>query len=275
MYADDLALIAASSECLQGMLDLVHQYARRWRYQLNSTKSVVMVLGESTATRSRQRSLRMWRLGDSILGEVNDQHHLGILRSVSVSTFPRTNERASAGRSAFFALNSIGSRFGSLHPLTSLKLYRSLCLPILLYGSELWVLSKAELVFLERVHRKILRTIQGLPTRCSSSSLNTLLGILSIEDNIRQRMLGFLVSTLSLPPDSLARQILVARVKGDATKGVIKRYQDLLSTLNLPNLTELIECGRLTPRNIWRIMLTLTSWRMLALSILAPATSSF
>ena len=60
-----------------------------------------------------------------------------------------------------FALNSMGTRFGCLHPLTSLRLYRSLCLPIMLYGSELWFLTKTELMFLERVHRKILRSLDS------------------------------------------------------------------------------------------------------------------
>ena len=157
------------------------------------------LFGEATATRKRERAVRKWMLGDSPLQEVDEQHHLGILRIVANSSFGRTNERATAGRSAFFALNSVGSRFGCLHPLTSLKLYRSLCLPILLYGSELWMLSKTELLFLERVHRKILRTILGVPTRCPYSSLTTLLGSQSIENCIRQRILGFIVSTAKNP----------------------------------------------------------------------------
>ena len=32
MYADDLALIATSPEELQGMLDVVQEYAQKWRY---------------------------------------------------------------------------------------------------------------------------------------------------------------------------------------------------------------------------------------------------
>ena len=77
------------------------------------------------------------KLGDSVVQEVDEQHHLGILRSVLNSTVKNTNERCSACRSAFYALNAVGSRFGSLHPTTSFKLYQSLCLPVLLYGAEI------------------------------------------------------------------------------------------------------------------------------------------
>ncbi len=51
--------------------------------------------------------------------------HLGILRLVSASGSTRISNRGSAGRSAFFALNSVGARFGCLHPITSYKLYAS------------------------------------------------------------------------------------------------------------------------------------------------------
>ena len=52
-----------------------------------------------------------------------------ILRTVHPSTIHRTMERCTSGRSTFFALNSVGSRFGSLHPTTSLRLYNSLSIP--------------------------------------------------------------------------------------------------------------------------------------------------
>ena len=48
MYTDDLALVASSPEELQTMLDIVSRYASQWRYQLNSSKSVILVLGESS-----------------------------------------------------------------------------------------------------------------------------------------------------------------------------------------------------------------------------------
>ena len=152
MYADDISLIAKSLHvCRPCWTYIACEYARKWRYQLNSVNSLVMVMGESAVTRLRERLRRVWKLGNSIVCETDEQHHLGILRS---STVHRTNKRATAARSAFFALNVVGSRFGSLHLFTSLKLYRAICLPILLYGCEVWACSKTELLFLKRVHRK-------------------------------------------------------------------------------------------------------------------------
>ena len=63
----------------------------------------------------RQTETHTERLRDP---EEDSQPHLGILRSVSISTLLLTSERCSAGRSAYFSLNAIGARFGCLHPAT-------------------------------------------------------------------------------------------------------------------------------------------------------------
>ena len=231
---------------LQAMLDLVYRYAWKWHYELNTTKSVVMVFGEAAVTRRRERAHRNWLLREASLREVDESHHLGVLRCVSSSTVSRTNERATAYRSAFFALNSVGSRFGSLHSLTSLKFYEALCHPILLYGSE----TKSELLFLERVQRRVLRTIQGLPVRCHSTCLTKLLVVISIEDNTIERSLGFIVATANLPVDSLARQVLVARANSPGATGVVKRYGEILEQLNLPGLPALL--AALPKMSVWK-----------------------
>ena len=67
MYADDLALIATSPEELQGMLDIVQEYAQKWRYSLRPGKSKVMVFG------CRNHSPSCWKLGNDTI-EVVEQH---------------------------------------------------------------------------------------------------------------------------------------------------------------------------------------------------------
>ena len=136
--ADDLPLVASSPDELQAMLDIVSHYASQWRYQLNSSKSMILVCGELPRSRALARSSRQLSLAGQKLQEVDEHHHLGILRSVRYSTLSHTSERCAAARSAFSALNAVGSRFGCLHPVTSYRLYSTLSLPIMLYGCELY-----------------------------------------------------------------------------------------------------------------------------------------
>ena len=234
MYADDLALVADSPEELQAMLNIVCTYAGKWHYNLNAGKSFVMIFGESPCSRTHARSSRNWYLGNEEVEEADEVHHLGILRSVSLSTISRTTERCTAGRSAFFALNSVGSRLGCLHPVTSHRLYSTLCLPIMLYGSELWSLTNAELNIFERTHRKILRTIQGLPTRCPTTALQSLIGSRSITSFISQRQLTFINSIFNMQSSDLPKQILEVRIANPNAKGITATWKNLVDKLCLP-----------------------------------------
>ena len=137
-----------------------------------------------------------------------------------------TSERCSAGRSAYFSLNAIGARFGCLHPATILRLYKAYCLPVLLYGSELWNITRTELIMFERVHRKILRTILGLPVRCNSKALLHITETLSINAFIHQRQLNFIHSFTFLPPYSLLLQLLRKRLENPLSIGLIPAIQN-------------------------------------------------
>ena len=251
MYADDLALIADSPEDLQAMLDIVSSYAHAWRYTFNAQKSAVLVFGEAPRCRAAARNSRRWTLDGAVIQESNEYHHLGVLRTVNPSSFPRTSERCTAGRSAFFALNGVGSRFGCLHPITSYRLYQALCLPITLYGSELWSLTKTELLMLERAHSKILRTIQGLPTRCPLPALRNLLGSQCVSSYIAQRQLAFVNSIATMNPSALPRRLLEYRISCNPTSGCIPEWSKLLSSLNLPSIIELLHCQR--THSSWKI----------------------
>ena len=138
----------------------------------------------------------------------------------------------------------VGTRFGCLHPLTSLRLYSTFCVPVMLYGCELWVPSKSEFLMLEWVHRKILRTIQGLPIRCSSLALQILVGLPSVSSIIFQHQLAFLHSLSAMSSNSLPLQLMLLRLSSLPRKGLIFHLQHILAELSLPSLSDI-------PRGSW------------------------
>ena len=154
------------------------------------------------------------------------------------------SRRCAAGRSAFFALNAVGSTFGCLHPVTSYRLYSTLSLPIMLYGCELWTTSKTESLILEHIHRKILRTIHSLPVRCPSVALSSLLGSRDISSYILQQQLFFINSITSMSTTDLPRLILEQRLTNRLLSGIIPLWQQLLDKFRLPSLEQLISTQR-------------------------------
>ena len=130
----------------------------------------------------------------------------------------------------------------SLHPVTSYRPYNSLCIPILLYGAELWTLTKTELNMMEHMftEKYCVRTIQGLPTRCPNSSLNILLGSDDIESRIMQHKLNFINSKANLDDNALAKKLLLARAEDPSARGLIVNLRQLLDKANLPSITALL-----------------------------------
>ena len=149
----------------------------------------------------------------------------------------RTNLQLGKGCSSFFALNRYGSRFGCLHPIVALKLYSTFSLPRLLYGAELWDLTKTELNMFERLHRKILRTIQGLPTRCPVSAIHLLLGVPPIKFIILEKKLLFLHSVLRLRNHCLCKKTLLCRMNDQTrnSKSWVSQTEQALKSLLLPS----------------------------------------
>ena len=135
-YADDMSLVAECPDELQMMLDVAARYAYTSHYSFNPNKSRIMVVGESGVSRSRNRLSRMWSIDSKSIVETDTWVHLGIKLSVSRSSLHHTLQCISSARSAFFSLQSVGSRFGCLHPSTSLRLFKTLVLPILIFGLE-------------------------------------------------------------------------------------------------------------------------------------------
>ena len=186
MYADDMVLIAASQSDLQALLNITAAYATHWHYTFNAAKSFVLVFSESTHSHSSLHAQRHWSLGSQVITECDEIKHLGILHTVNPSSLVRTLDHCSAGRSAFYSLFPLAPHAGGVHPLVSYGLYSAICVPIFIYGSELWDISSRQLLLLECAHRKILCTLMGLPVRCRMSALFGLLGARSFASLISQ-----------------------------------------------------------------------------------------
>jgi hypothetical protein len=50
LFADDIVLFAETEEKWQAQLDLLSQYCRKWRFEMNAGKSNVMVCGPRSLT---------------------------------------------------------------------------------------------------------------------------------------------------------------------------------------------------------------------------------
>ena len=103
----------------------------------------------------------------------------------------------SKARKAFFVSGSIGAFQGHLNPLSSRCIYMTCVLPVLLYGSENWVLSDELLSDLESFQAWVGKRILGVQ-KCLANDLVTIaLNLPPVKSQILIRKLHFLSTLLS------------------------------------------------------------------------------
>ena len=73
-FADDIVLIANSSETLETLLNITNTFAEGWNLKLNSDKSQVMVIGKRVSDKN-------WHIGNHVLKETNEYKYLGVFLS--------------------------------------------------------------------------------------------------------------------------------------------------------------------------------------------------
>ena len=249
-YADDMVLIASSPWALQAMLDIVYNYSSKWRYSINPNKSQIIILNYKLPSSFHFQ----WKLDGHIIPIVSSVKHLGILITTSPSTITRTNNSITSSRSAFYALTAIGARQACLNPCTSIHLFKTLSLPILSYGLEIWSPSSSELRMMDRSQVRILRTILGLPSRSPLNGIYLMTGTIPLQFVCLAKQLTFIRNTLALPDSAISRRIMLLRatIAAPPAASIVSSFASALDSLSLPSIVDL--AADLPSRAAWKAL---------------------
>ena len=134
LYADDIVFISSSEAEMQRMLDTLHQWCKKWRVLINSTKSQAVHFRQPR----KPRSLYQFRIGDNLIDTVETYKYLGVIFHEKMD-FSHTAKALASG--AGRALGSIISKIHGMKEFgfsTFEKLYESCVIPVLDYGASVW-----------------------------------------------------------------------------------------------------------------------------------------
>ena len=208
-----MATCSVSKNKLDCALKIVSSYAKRWRYQYNAKKSAVMVYGESRAEFARGSKYRNFKIGCECVKECKEYDHVGIKNCLFHNYYPRTDDRISRGRRAFNALTNIGIRKRGLSMKVCASLFWTIVVPIVTYGSEVWVLRSDEIEALRKFQRYVGRRCQRFNSRSPNKSAYIPLWWLSIDRCIQVKKLLFLRTITIMEEDSICKTILKCRAE--------------------------------------------------------------
>ena len=195
------------------MLNICNNYSKRWRYELNPSKSNILVFRESKQTQKRLSKERDWSISNSPIVENITGKHVGVLLQCDMKSTERTLSACRRLRSTFMSIIGIGANPDFMHPLTTKRLYVSICIPRALFGCEIWgSLSYPEIKMLEKRHIFCMKYIQRFRSRTRSDVCTAVIGITDIQSFIHKRQLLFLRRMCTLPKTSRVKDLFLFRL---------------------------------------------------------------
>ena len=134
-YADDIVLLAETSENLQKLLDVVHRWCKQWRVLINVSKSKTMIFSHRGSQGSQYKPL--W-LGDEQLEKVSSYRYLGITLDEWLTMELAVDQLAKAGSCALWQIIGKTKENYDLGFASFKKLCESCLYPILDYAHGSW-----------------------------------------------------------------------------------------------------------------------------------------
>ena len=223
-YADDMAAACLTKQKIDHVLRMVYAHSLKWRYKYNASKSAVMIYGETRRENAVGKKNRVFKLGPQKVPEKCSYDHVGVKNCLFSDYTERVEERISKGRRCFNALCSLGIKKRGITMRTCATLFWSIVIPVVTYGSEVWVIKSHETELLRKFQRQIGRRCQRFPDRSPNYSAYGPLGWLSIDRMIQVKKLLFVRTMTILDDNAICKKVLTARTQeyiGDIDKGRI------------------------------------------------------
>ena len=224
-HADDLTLVTIRKYGLDRMLTCCKIYSTKWRYDYNGEKCSVVVFGESARQWALIKPSRKWFLGDDEIDESSSCIHLGVLQDKYSNSSKNIISAAQKLKNTLMSVLGPGIQPAGFNPISSFKLYNSVCLPRALYACEIWdVKTEKDNMILERAHRFCLKRMQGFPRLTRTAVAQAMLGSPSMQGIIDEKRLQFLrqlVNMGSSTPSALPWSVFKIRYKSMLERSAI------------------------------------------------------
>ncbi|XP_056896310.1 transmembrane protein 269 isoform X2 [Takifugu flavidus] len=210
VYAgDDVVLLASSARDLQRSLDRFASAREAAGMEISTSKSEAMVL-------NRKKVECLLRVKEEILPQVEEFKYLGVLFT-------------SEGRME----REIDRRIGAASAVMR-TLHRSIFVPTLTYGHELWVMTERTRSRVQAAEMSFLRRVAGLSLRdrVRSSAIREELGVEPLLLRVERSQMGWLGHLVRMPPGRLPGEVFRACPSGRRPPGRPRtRWRDYVSRL--------------------------------------------
>ncbi|CAI5677887.1 unnamed protein product [Oreochromis niloticus] len=158
LFAYDVVLLASSGDGLRLALERFAAECEAAGMRISTSKSEAIVL-------SRKRVECPLRVGDEFLPQVEEFKYLGVLFASDGRREPEIDRRIGAAAAVMRTLHRSVVVKRELSVKAKLSIYRSIYVPTLTYGHELWVVTERTRLRIQAAEMSFLRRVAGLSLR--------------------------------------------------------------------------------------------------------------
>ena len=172
--------------------------------KLNVSKCEIVLFSVQHST-----SYPVCKVDESVIPAGDVGKCLGYWWKGDLSASRSIEENVQRARRAFFHFGSIGVFQGDISPLSSREVIESCVMPVLLYGSENWILSEALLERLESFQGELAKRVLKWPKHHSNTAAIAVLDIPTMKCRILVRKLGFLKRVINRDVTTLGGSVVL------------------------------------------------------------------
>ena len=222
-YADDLVLLSDTKEKLHESLKIFDEAVTAAGMEMSVAKTKVMQTGKGAEDITVDFGAR------GTVKEVNEFKYLGSLITNDGTMAREISERIAKAGGVFAAMRRNVFAVRSMAKKVKLRLYAASVLSILLYGSETWNVTAADMRRLESFHNRCLRCMFGISriTHFTTFDLRKLTEQQSIETMIMNNRLRWVGHVMRMADERMPKRMMFAKLQTARPQGGTKqRWKD-------------------------------------------------
>ena len=222
-YADDLVLMSDEKEKLHESLKIFDEAVADAGMEMSVAKTKVMQTGEGAEDISIDFGAR------GTVKEVKEFKYLGSLITNDGSMTREISERIGKAGGVFAAMRRNVFAVKAMSKEVKLRVYSASVLSVLLYGSETWNCTAAEIRRLESFHNRCLRCMFGISklTHFTNFALRKLTGQQTIQSMIMNNRLRWLGHVMRMSDERMPKRMMFGKLQTARPAGGTKqRWKD-------------------------------------------------
>ena len=125
-----------------------------------------------------------WKLGNNIIENVSSMYILGVALNNNLKNSNPVNDCVQKWYRYFYSLRNVGFSYPGVHSDAKSNMWKTICQPVLLYGSNCINLSSTDIKTMETRQRKMIKESLGLSKYSRNTNLLQAQNINKVSHNI-------------------------------------------------------------------------------------------